>query len=43
LKSGYKVRAIADRIKTLAEILMSGLSDEVDLTDDLERRLKVSG
>lgn len=42
-KTGYQVRAIADRIKTLASVLMSGLGDSIDTTDDLERKLKVTG
>ncbi len=41
-KTSYQVRAIADRIKTLASILMSGLGDALETTDDMERELKVS-
>jgi hypothetical protein len=42
-KTGYQVRAIAGRIKTLASILMSGLGDSLETTDDMERELKVTG
>lgn len=37
---GYQVRCISSRVKLLAKILMSGLSDDVAPTDDLEGQLK---
>lgn len=41
--AGYQVRCISSRLKVLASVMMSGLSDEQMPTDDLERKLKVTG
>ena len=41
-KTGYQVRAIADRIRTLASILMAGLGDELEKTDDIAAKLRVA-
>lgn len=39
LNVGYRVRCIASRIKELASIQMSGLSDDAHKTEDLMSRL----
>ena len=41
-KTGYQVRAIADRIRTLASILMAGLGDELEKTEDIAAKLRVA-
>jgi len=43
LQSAYQVRCIASRIKALASVLMSGLSDELAQTAELGEVVKVSG
>ncbi len=39
--AGYQVRCISRRLKVLASVMTSGLSDELALTEDLERELEV--
>ncbi len=41
-KTGYQVRCIASRIKMLALILTTGMGDEMESVDNLERQLKVT-
>ena len=43
LQSAYQVRCIASRIRALASVLMSGLSDELAPTVELVKVVEVTG
>ena len=42
VQAGYQVRCVASRIKELASILMGGIGDASESTEELKRRLSVA-